>query len=68
MNTMDFVIWKRRRDTILHNNIGLTSGSLPDASWYSYWADGLDPQQAIEAAIDDVWYDEPLIKQLLQAG
>ena len=68
MHKMDFAIWKNRRDMILHHNIGLISGDLPDASWYSYWDEGLDPQQAIESAIEDVWYDEPIIKELLRVG
>ena len=68
MNKMTFAIWKRRRDMILHHNIGLTSDNLPDATWYSYLDEGLDPQQAIVAAIEDAWYDEPIIKELLRVG
>jgi hypothetical protein len=68
LHKMDFAIWKRRRDGILHHNIGVTSDDLSDAPWYDYWEQDLDPQAAIEAAIEDYWYDEPLIRELLKVG
>ena len=54
LHKMDFAIWKRRRDGILHHNIGVTSDDLSDAPWYDYWEQDLDPQAAIEAAKGEV--------------
>lgn len=44
--------WMRKVDQKLTNRIGLGSSDLPDAPWFDYWSDGLEPQEAIESSVD----------------
>lgn len=61
---MDYKTWKKQCNQILVANIGLDIDSLPDALWMDYYQDKMSPQQAIECAIEDAWYDEPFIREL----
>ena len=54
---LNFSTWKNKRDGILYQNFGMKSNELPDLDWYALWNEGNDPQQAIQIAIDDVWYN-----------
>jgi len=49
--------WKRTVNRHLIACFGLASDDLPDATWYDYFEDELDPVAAIECAIDDAWWD-----------
>lgn len=54
---LNFTTWKNKRDGILYQNFNLKAADLPDLDWLSLWDEGLDPQQAIQIAIDEVWYN-----------
>jgi hypothetical protein len=54
---LNFTTWKNKRDGILYQNFNLKAEDLPDLDWLSLWNEGLDPQQAIQIAIDEVWYN-----------
>jgi len=47
--------------------VGLTSDDLTDATWYDYFDSELSPVDAILCAVDDAWYDEPDLQDLIIA-
>ena len=55
--TNTFRVWKKAVNAHLVRCFGLSSDDLPDAAWYDYFEDELDPVAAIECAIDDAWSD-----------
>lgn len=49
--------WLRKVDSKLSLRIGLDSRDLPDAPWWDYWSDGLEPQEAILVSAE--WTEIP---------
>ena len=50
--------WKRLMDIELAGAIGFTSDDLPDIPFFDYHDCGMDPQEAIEAAIEDGYWED----------
>lgn len=63
---MDFKTWKAECNKIVVRNIGMTIDDLPDALWRDYYEDSLQPQAAIDCAIEDAWYDDTIIGDLFK--
>ena len=59
--------FKKDVDRLLVGMIGLSSDDLPDATWYDYFDDELSPIDAILCAVDDAWYDEQDLQDLIVA-
>jgi hypothetical protein len=62
--TDSFEIWLKQVDKILSKQVGFTHDDLPDAMWADYHEDGLSPIEAIDAAVDDAWYDVEGLEEL----
>ena len=54
-------------DKLLVGMVGLSSDDLPDATWYDYFDAELSPIDAILCAVDDYWYDEQDLQDLIIA-
>lgn len=63
---MDFETWKAKCNKIVLTNVHVSIDELPDAPWRDYYDYGMDPQVAIECALEDSWYDEPLLEALFR--
>ena len=59
--------FKKDVDRLLVGMIGLSSYDLPDATWYDYFDSELSPIDAILCAVDDAWYDEQDLQDLIVA-
>lgn len=59
--------FKKDVDRLLVGMIGLSSDDLPDATWYDYFDSELSPIDAILCAVDDAWYDEQDLQDLIVA-
>ena len=59
--------FKKDVDRLLVGMIGLSSDDLPDATWYDYFDSELSPIDAILCAVDDYWYDELDLADLIYA-
>ena len=62
--TDSFEIWLKQVDKILSKQVGFAHDDLPDALWADYYEDGLSPIEAIDAAVDDAWYDVEGLEEL----
>ena len=62
--TDSFEIWLKQVDKILSKQVGFAHDDLPDAMWVDYHEDGLSPIEAIDAAVDDAWYDVEGLEEL----
>ena len=54
-------------DKLLVGMVGLSSDDQPDATWYDYFDAELSPIDAILCAVDDYWYDEQDLQDLIRA-
>ena len=54
-------------DRLLVSMVGLSSDDLADATWYDYFDAELSPIDAILCAVDDAWYDEQDLQDLIIA-
>ena len=54
-------------DRLLVGMVGLTSDDLTDATWRDYFDSELSPIDAILCAVDDYWYDELDLADLIYA-
>jgi len=50
---MKFDEWMREVDSHVGSLVMLSVHDLPDAPWWDYWHDGLEPADAVTAAVDD---------------
>lgn len=57
-----FKQWKDRVNRICMKHFLMSSESMPDASWRSYFDAPLTPQEAVESAVDHCWRWEPGIQ------
>ena len=64
---VEFNKFKTDVDRLLVGMIGLSSDDLTDATWYDYFDSELSPVDAILCAVDDAWYDEPDLQDLIIA-
>ena len=64
---VEFNKFKTDVDRLLVSMIGLSSDDLTDATWYDYFDSELSPIDAILCAVDDAWYDEPDLQDLIIA-
>ena len=64
---VEFNKFKKDVDRLLVSMVGLSSDDLPDATWYDYFDSELSPIDAILCAVDDAWYDEQDLQDLIIA-
>ena len=64
---VEFNKFKTDVDRLLVSMVGLSSDDLPDATWYDYFDSELSPIDAILCAVDDAWYDEQDLQDLIIA-
>jgi hypothetical protein len=64
---VEFDKFKTDVDRLLVKMVGLTSDDLTDATWYDYFDSELSPVDTILCAVDDAWYDEPDLQDLIIA-
>jgi len=64
---VEFDKFKKDVDRLLVSMVGLTSDDLTDATWYDYFDSELSPIDAILCAVDDAWYDEQDLQDLIIA-
>ena len=64
---IEFNKFKTDVDRLLVKMVGLSSDDLTDATWYDYFDSELSPVDAILCAVDDAWYDEQDLQDLIIA-
>ena len=56
---MTYKNWISNVDRVMVSAFGLAHDDLPDALWRDRFDDGMQPEEAITAAVDDEWADMP---------